>query len=122
MYFLDSYAIIEIARGNSSYQPYQSEPSLTGRWNLLEAFYILARLGEGGLAEKALAALAPHSVELQVELIPRVAEFRLRRKGATGQRFSYVDAAGYVCAREFGYTFLTGAHEFERLPGVQFVR
>jgi hypothetical protein len=122
MLFLDSYAILEMAIGNPSYRLFTSEPAVTTHWNLLEVYYILARRGEEALARSALQVLAPVSVELPLELIPTVATFRLKRLGATGRRFSYVDAGGYVYAREFGYTYLTGAHEFEGLEGVRFVR
>jgi hypothetical protein len=122
MFFLDSYAIIEMARGNRSYLPFRDEPTITSRANLLEVYYILTQLKEEPLAKACLAALGPTAVELQVELIPTIARLRLRRLGATGRRFSYSDAFGYVYARENGYAFLTGAHEFEGLPGVAFVR
>jgi hypothetical protein len=122
MFFLDSYAIIEMARGNPSYRPFVHEPVITMRANLLEVYYILAQAGETPLADSSLKLLGPHSVDLPVELIARVAEFRLRTKGATGRRFSYADASGYVYARENGYEFLTGAEEFEGLPSVQYLR
>jgi hypothetical protein len=122
MFFLDSYAIIEMARGNPAYRPYTKVPSVTSRSNLLEMFYILAQADEEALAQAALQALGPHSIELSVDLVPVVAEFRLRHLGSTGRRFSYADAFGYVYARENGFEFLTGAHEFEGLPGVRFVR
>jgi hypothetical protein len=122
MFFLDSYAIIEMARGNPSYRPFVHEPVVTMRANLLEVYYVLAQSGERALADASLKLLGPHSVELPVELIARVAEFRLRKKGSTGRRFSYADASGYVYARENGYEFLTGADEFEGLPSVRYVR
>jgi hypothetical protein len=122
MFFLDSYAIIEMARGNPGYLRYRSEPSITARAHLLEVYYILAQQGDEDLARAALRALGPQAVELPLELIPKIAILRLRQLGATGRRFSYADALGYVYARENGYTLLTGAHEFEGLPDVAFVR
>jgi hypothetical protein len=122
MFFLDSYAIIEMARGNPRYLRYRSEPSITSRANLLEVFYILAQQGDEDLARDVLEALGPKAIELPLEFIPTIARFRLQQVGATGRRFSYVDALGYVYARENGYTLLTGAHEFEGLPDVAFVR
>jgi uncharacterized protein len=122
MYFLDSYAIIEMAKGNPNYLPFQDEPAITSRSNLLEVYYILLQLEEEKLAKACLTALGPLAVELQLDLIPTIARLRLRQLGATGRRFSYSDASGYVYARENGYAFLTGAHEFEGLPDVTFVR
>jgi hypothetical protein len=122
MFYLDSYAIIEMARGNPRYLRFRSEPGITARANLLEVYYILAQQGHEDLARVCLHTLGPPAVELPLALIPKVARFRLDQLGATGRRFSYVDAFGYVYARENGYTLLTGAHEFEGLPDVMFVR
>ncbi len=122
MFFLDSYAIIEMAKGNPNYRPFRDEASITSRSNLLEVYYILTQLDEEPLAKACLATLGPSAVDLQLELIPTIARLRLRQRGATGRRFSYSDASGYVYARENGYSFLTGAHEFEGLPDVTFVR
>jgi len=122
MYFLDSYAIIELAKGNPRYHRFRSEPTVTSRANLLEVDYILTQQGYEDLARSCLATLGPQATDLPLELIPEVARFRLRQLGATGRRFSYVDAFGYVYARENGYTLLTGAQEFEGLPDVCFVR
>lgn len=121
-WFLDSYAIIEMARGNSHYSPYRYDTSLTASPQLLEAFYILLEQGYEELAIASLRRLSSIAVYPPLTIIPNVARFRLSCKGATGRRFSYADALGYVYARERGYTFLTGAHEFEGLPGVEFVR
>ena len=122
MFFLDSYAIVEMARGNPRYERFRSEAAVTSRAHLLEVYFLLTQQGAEVLAKSCLATLGPQASELPLELIPRVARFRLDRLGATGRRFSYVDAFGYVYARENAYTLLTGAHEFEGLPDVCFVR
>ena len=49
-------------------------------------------------------------------------DFRLKVRGTTGRRFSYADAMGYCLAVSMGYRFLTGAHEFQNFPSVEFVR
>lgn len=121
-YFLDSYAIIEMAKGNPGYADYRGSPAVTSALNLIEVYYVLAQQGFEDLGRTCVIALATHLVEIPPKMIPTIARFRLRRKGATNQRFSYVDAIGYVYAQERGYTFLTGADEFRGLPGVEFVR
>lgn len=122
MFFLDSYAIIEMAKGNPNYREYREQPALTSRYNLLEVYYVLADHREEALARSCLESLGPSAVELQLELIPKVALLRRHGRGTTGRRLSYVDAFGYVYAFENGYTFLTGAHEFEGMPNVRFAR
>jgi len=120
--FLDSYAIVEMARENAQYDFVGGEEVATSALNLLEAYYVLSNAGEESLALAILRELSPVAADLPKDLIPEISGFRLRRKGATGRRFSHADAAGYVYARDRGYEFLTGAHEFEGLEGVRFVR
>ena len=120
--FLDSYAIVEMARENARYDFVESEEVATSALNLLEAYYVLMDAGEESLARDVLRELSPVSVELPKDRIPEIAGFRLRKMGATGRRFSYADAAGYVYARDRGLEFLTGAREFEGFEGVRFVR
>ncbi|MCI4355864.1 MAG: PIN domain-containing protein [Thermoplasmata archaeon] len=113
MYFLDSHAILEMAKGNPRYHRFRSEPSVTSRAHLLEVYYILTHQGHGPLAEACLASLGPQATDLPLDSIPQVARFRRGQTGVTGHRLSYADAFGYVYARENGDTLLTGAHEFE---------
>lgn len=120
--FLDSYAIVEMARGNPRYDPIEEEPVATSVWNLLESYYILSEAGDERTAASSLAELGPVAEEVPKELIPAIARFRREERGTTGRKFSYADAAGYVYARDRGLTFVTGAHEFEGLPGVWFLR
>jgi len=120
--FLDSYAIIEMARKNPSYRGYRDAICATGALNLLEAYYVLTEQGYEELGRRCLSDLGPASMPIPLSMIPAIAQFRLSQRGSTGLRFSYADAAGYVCAREHGYSFLTGAHEFRGYPGVEFVR
>lgn len=42
MFYFDSFAIIEMARGNPSYLPFREEPGIAARANLLEVYYVLA--------------------------------------------------------------------------------
>jgi hypothetical protein len=122
MYFYDSYAIIEIARGNPGYLKFRRSEGVTSKLNLLEVYYILLREGAALLAEHCYKSRIGDAIDFPGALIPIAARFRLAELGATRKRFSYADALGYTYARASNYEFLTGAHEFEGLPGVEFVR
>lgn len=92
--FLDSYAIVEMARGNPRYAAVLEEEFATSVGNLLEVYYVLLQSGEEDLAEKALDEFGPLAVDLPRDLLSRIARFRLEGKGAAGRRFSYLDASG----------------------------
>lgn len=111
-----------MAKGHPHYAGFRGAPVVTSRLNLLEVHYLLCQPGSEALAEAGLASLAPQAVGIPPRMIPTIARFRLERVGATGGRSSYADAFGYVYAQERGCSFLAGAHEFEGLPGVRFVR
>jgi uncharacterized protein len=122
MYFYDSYAIIEIARGNPQYLRFRTTEGVTSKLNLLEVYYVLLQEGEERLAEDCFRTQIHGAIDFPSEFVPIAARFRLFQTGATRRRFSYIDALGYTYARSSGYEFLTGAHEFEGFPGVKFVR
>lgn len=121
-WLLDSYAIVEMARGNSNYGRYREDPAVTTILNVSEAFYVFLSEGRTKLAEECLRAFSPTVLPIEPFVVPRAMEFRLRVMGSTGRRFSYADALGYTIALSSGYRFLTGAHEFEGFPEVEFVR
>lgn len=111
-----------MARDNSRYDFVEAEEVATSTLDLLEAYHVLTEAGGEALAMRILKELSTIATDLPKDLIPEIARFRLAKKGATGRRFSYADAAGYVYALDRGHEFLTGAHEFEGLARVRFVR
>lgn len=121
-YYLDTYAIVELAKGNPNYRPYRQVRGRTSTWNLLEAYYVFLQEDRADFAELCFGSHRKDAVEFPDEILKEAARLRLRQKGATGQRLSYVDALGYAYAMEHGMRFLTGAAEFEGWPGVEWVR
>ena len=121
-WLLDSYAIIEMVRGNPRYLTYRRDPAVTILPNLVEAYYVLASQERVDLARTCLETLHPIVVPIPISSIPMAMEFRLKVRGTTGERFSYADALGYSLALSLGFGFLTGAHEFEDFPSVEFLR
>lgn len=121
-WLLDSYAIIEMVRGNRNYLLYRNEPAVTTFLNVVEGCYVLTDLGRSDLAQACLARLSTAIVPFPLELVPEAVRFRRTVRGATGRRFSYADALGYVLAVSTGLGFLTGADEFRGFPGVELVR
>jgi len=119
-YFYDSYAIIEALKGNLAYRKYFDGPKgVTTRLNLMEVYYAL--LDNERYADEVYASFLSTVVEPTDDQVK--AAMRERRKmHKKGLRTSYVDAIGYVLAREKGLRFLTGDREFRELPGVEFVK
>ena len=122
-YFADTYALIEILKGNPNYERYSQEELITTEFNLLELAYALTRdFGE----ERALSVLK--AVRAYVTLVKptdedyvKASRLRLELKKER-KNLSLVDSLGYVIALRLGIPFLTGDKAFENMPNVGCVK
>jgi len=118
-YFFDTYALIEIVKGNPAYARYSEAKGHTAIFNLYE-FYAYALKGNGEqLAKQKFDIFKGMLTEIEDKHIFAAAAFKLKGKGT---HFSYTDALGYAIAEAEGLIFVTGDNEFRNLPNVQFVR
>jgi len=118
-YFFDSYAIIEVLKGNKKYQKYKNDLLITTKLNIFEVFYYLLRTKGIEAANKFMIHYYPIITEFNEDIIKKAAIFKYSRKN---QKISMVDSIGYELARYYSITFLTGDKEFNGLKGVEFVK
>ncbi|MEK6984084.1 MAG: PIN domain-containing protein [Nanoarchaeota archaeon] len=118
-YFLDTYALIEIAEGNPKYKQYLEIDSATLKDNLAELFYFLLKKYDEKSADFFLDKFARLAVELPIEVIAKAMIFRHQHAKT---RFSYIDCFGYIYARENKILFLTGDRAFQGMENVKIVR
>jgi len=117
--FLDTYAIIEIIKGNKNYEKYINIAFRTTIFNLYELYYNLLKDYDEETAESYFLKYFPSVLDVKKEYIFGASKFRLSNKNSN---FSYVDALGYYISKLEGYKFLTGDKEFENLDNVEFVK
>lgn len=119
LYFLDSYAILEIVFGNRAYKQFRRARVITSKLNLFEVHYRLLR--DLGLkkANLVLVKYVRYAVDFETKDIIEASKLKLKEKK---RKLSMVDCLGYVIAREHGARFLTGDREFENLKNVVFVK
>lgn len=120
MFFLDTYAIIEIIKGNVHYQKYASRPFITTIYNLMELYYALLRLYDEKKAEKYFDFFRPACVPVHDKDIKTAMKFRLMERKKRNL-ISYIDCIGYCVALEYNVTFLTGEKHFRQMRNVEFV-
>ena len=122
-YLADTYALIEILKGNPSYSSYPAETLFTTEFNLLELSYALVRDFGVEDAEKILEIVKTSVSIISPGLHHYVlaSEMRLREQ-KNGKKFSLIDCLGYVVAKTMGMKFLTGDREFEGMENVEFVK
>jgi len=118
-YFLDTYALIEIAEGSPKYQKYLESDAITLKDNLAELFYFLLKKYDETTANFFLDKFAKLVVELPMAIIAKAMVFRHKHAKA---KFSYIDCFGYVYAVESKRFFLTGDRAFKSMENVELVR
>ena len=118
-YFFDSYALIEIVRGNPGYQEYVHASCLTTKMNLLEVVYAFLREEKIEAALTIVKEFQNKVIEPDAFTMIEIAAWKLQEKPKT---FSFIDCLGYVLAKKMGIPFLTGDEEFKDKENVVFVR
>ena len=118
-YFYDSFAIIELLKGNEKYSRYFSEyGGITSFHNANEVYYIMLREEGEEKAETALNFLRQITTHLDFDIIEESMKFRYKNKKS---KFSYADCLGYIAARKNNLIFLTGDSGFKNFPNVDFI-
>ena len=122
-YLADTYALIEILKGNPNYKDYSVEMLSTTEFNLLELSHALVRDFGVEDAEKILEIVKSSVGIISPDIHHYVlaSEMRIRER-KKGRKFSLIDCLGYVVAKSMGMKFLTGDREFEGMEDVEFVK
>lgn len=119
IFFFDSYAIIEIIRGNENYRKYTNSIILTTKLNIFEVFYALLKdIGEKE-ANFFLNKYYEFVIDFDKEIIKKASKFRLQYKK---RNLLMADCIGYILAKEWRIKFLTGDKEFENMENIEFVK
>jgi len=117
-FIFDTYAIMEIIKGNKNYEKYLDEIIIINNFIFSELCYNLFR--ENNLkAEEYTKKYAPYISSLKPEWIKEAMRFRLKWKD---RGVSMTDCISYIMAQELGIKFLTGDKEFENMEDVEFVK
>lgn len=119
IYFLDTYALIEIVKGNKNYERFLSSEFFTSLFNLYEFYFILLKDFDDDTAKNFSEKFRHKIVNIEDKNIFEASNFKLKN---FRKKFSYADCLGYVVAKNLGIKFLTGDKQFEKFENVEFVR
>ncbi len=122
VFYFDTYALVELEKGNPAYSKYKDAIAVTTLLNLMEFYTVLLKLADKKLAEIKFKIYLDNCVNITPSIVKDAAEFRLKFVGKTGFKISYVDAIGYLIAKNLGIRFLTGDNAFKNLDNVEFVK
>lgn len=121
MLFFDTYALIELIKGNPHYQDYTKQSFVTTRLNLMELYYALLRLFDEKKADYYFDLFLPLCIPVKNNTIKAAMRFRLEQRKQKNL-ISYIDCIGYFVALESDVRLLTGEKHFLGLRNVEFVK
>src|SRR3989338_8523578 len=118
MYLFDTYAILEIIKGNKAYEKFADITIKTSVFNLAELYYVLLSSYDKATADYWYGKFNFDLVQVTLETARKAAYFRFANRKRS---LSLIDCIGYVLALEHGLKFLTGDKQFNGMKGVEFV-
>ena len=119
VYFFDTYAIIEIMKGNKNYSGLLNKKFIITIFNLVELHYKLLRDFNEKLADSILKKYSSHVTPISLEIIKDSNKFKLKNKH---KNLSAPDATGYVTALKNNIKFVTGDEQFKNFDNVKFIK
>ena len=119
-FYFDTYALIEIAKGNPKYLPYKEDVQiLLNKLNLLEFTYFLFREEKHGNVKEIFRNYLRFNADYDEEILIKAAEMKFKH---LKQRLSFIDCIGYLIAKKNNVKFLTGDEQFRSMENVEFVK
>lgn len=116
---LDTYALIEIAKGNDKFLDYLKSDFVITDLTLAELYSVMLREEGEELADLWFKKLEKYSLGVIKEILIEAVKFRYKHRK---QNISFFDAVGYIFSLKKGYKFVTGDKEFENLNNVEFIK
>lgn len=118
-FVFDTYAIMEILRGNPNYAEYNNdEDIIINNFIYAEMCYSLYREKQP-LAKEYITKYSKFISSVKPEWIDEAMQFRLKWKD---RNVSITDCVSYIMAKYLGIKFLTGDKEFKDVENVEFVK
>jgi len=118
-YFFDSYAIMEILRGNPNYKKYENSQIILTKNNIFEIYSNVLRDSGEEEANKVFNKYYPYITDFDYVVLKNAAKLWVKYRG---QNVSMTDCIGYILAKKLDIKFLTGDKEFEYFENVEFVK
>lgn len=118
-YFFDTYAIIEILKGNPNYDKYKDVKQFVSVFNLVELHLHITREFDEKLADDLVDEYSRCVIDFNFADIKETTKLKIEY---AKRKISIPDAIGYAIAKRLGIKFLTGDEKFEDFDNVEFVK
>jgi hypothetical protein len=117
-FVFDTYAIMEIIRGNQNYKEFLDKKIVINNFIFAELSYILFRDNYPN-AELLLNKYSKFIIAIKPSMIIEAMKFRYENKE---KNLSMTDCVSYLMSKDLNLKFLTGDKEFEKLDNVKFIK
>ncbi len=117
--YLDTYALCEIAKGNTHFLSLLIDTSVVNDLTLAEFYSVILREFNEQTADYWKNKFLPYTKQVPLDILILAVKFR---KEHTKRNMSFFDAVGYIFAKENGGVFVTGDKEFESFSSVLFIK
>jgi predicted nucleic acid-binding protein len=114
---LDTYALMEISKGNPKFIRYLHTHFVITDLTLAEFYSVLLREQGEAVADYWFLKLEQYAVSVSKKTLIEAVKFRYEHRK---QNIYFFDAVGYIFSVTHGYYFVTGDKEFEHFPHVEF--
>ena len=118
-YVFDTYALIEITKGNQNYLPYTNSRIIITSFILAELCYNLIKTHGIKISYEYVDKYSRFVKGINKEIIKEAMNFRYMH---IKKKMSTADCIGYILAEKLAIKFLTGDKEFKNMPNVEFVK
>ena len=119
-FYFDTYALIEIYKGNKNYQEYtQDTGMILNKLNILEYVLFLLREKRDENLNDIFNRLSNFCNDYDDEILIEAAKMKYEY---SKEKLSFIDCIGYFIAKKNKVKFLTGDEKFKNKTNVEFVK
>jgi len=116
---LDTYALVEIRNGNPKFAHYLNSNFVIADITLAEFYGVVLRDQGEEKADYWFKKFQNSSIQVSLSILIQAVKFRHKNKD---KNLSWVDAIGYIFAKQNNHLFVTGDKEFENIEDVEYVK
>ena len=116
---LDTYALIEIYKGNPKFSGHLKKKFIITDITLAEFYSVLLREENEETANYWAKKFEAYSIPISRDMILEAVRFRRKHNNTN---ISFFDAVGYIFSLRNGFYFVTGDKEFKKFKNVEFVK
>ena len=121
--FADTYALVEILKGNPAYEKYSQKELISSEFNIFELAYAMYRdfgrtdsINMLSFLRSRIEVISPEDLDYL-----EASRFRLSNN-KKGKKLSLIDSLGYICSKRLKIRFLIGDREFKNIEEVEYIK